>query len=93
MLIVFEILCVMCIFFSLSCNICDENYIHKTLIFSFHIDSIFMLFTVSRHGLAVLTSALNKSHCNCVDLPDAGWGAIAGVSEHDSVSAGYFLTS
>jgi len=58
-----------------------------------HVDSIFMLFTVSRHGLAVLASSLSKSYCNCVDLPDAGWGAIAGVSEHDSVRAGNFLTS
>jgi len=57
------------------------------------VDSTFMLFTVSRHGLAVLASSLNESYCNCIDLPDAGRGAIAGVSEHYSVRAGNFLTS
>jgi hypothetical protein len=52
-----------------------------------------MLFTVSRYGLAVLASSLSKSYCNCVDLPDAGWSAIAGVSKYDSIRAGNFLTS
>jgi hypothetical protein len=80
MLVVIKILCVVCIFFSLLCNIYGAHCIHGILII-FHVDSIFMLFTVSRHGLAVLASSLNKSYCNCIDLPDAGWGAVAGVSE------------